>query len=173
MIAHAVGGVSARDLKVFFFSGGGTTVSNMKKVDAFVAVELTQGPHLEEESVKDGLYGFRNIVCWKNGDLQLSGNPRVKRFWSGYVKDDEVLGDNHEADQVKMEPLERAKLHCLNPALHWPCLNPESCPFAWCKGNQNSSARKSSSMKRSNKKSPRTRAAKRAKWTDPDILENF
>ena len=95
----------------------------MKKVDAFVAVELTQGPHLEEESVKDGLYGFRNIVCWKNRDLQLSGNPRVKRFWSGYVKDDEVLGDNHEADQVKMEPLERAKLHCLNPALHWPCLH--------------------------------------------------
>ena len=41
----------------------------MKKVDAFVAVELTQGPHLEEESVKDGLYGFRNIVCWKNGDF--------------------------------------------------------------------------------------------------------
>ena len=45
-------------------------MNNKKKVEAFVAVEITQGAHLVEESVKDGLYGFRNIVCWKNGDAR-------------------------------------------------------------------------------------------------------
>ena len=38
-------------------------MGKLKKVQAFVAVEITPGPHLEEESVKDGLYGFRSLFC--------------------------------------------------------------------------------------------------------------
>ena len=33
----------------------------MRKVQAFVAVEISPGPFLEEESLKDGLYGFRSL----------------------------------------------------------------------------------------------------------------
>ena len=43
-------------LKLYFSGGGG---NKLNKVEAFVAVEITPGPYLEEESVKDGLYGFR------------------------------------------------------------------------------------------------------------------
>ena len=103
----------------------------MKKVQAFVAVEITPGPFLEEESLKDGLYGFRspflsfsifcklacqnphplfrNIACWKNGDLQLMDNPRVTRWWSGSVPGDEV-------PQVQASPSPR----------HWSCLSPDN-----------------------------------------------
>ena len=50
-----------------YFSGG--WVSNMKKVEAYVAVEITPGPHLVEESVKDLSYGFtRNIVGWPESE---------------------------------------------------------------------------------------------------------
>ena len=88
-----------------YFSGG--WANKLRKVEAFVAVEITPGPFLEEESLKDGLYGFRshflpvsifcklvrqnphtlfrNIACWKNGDLHLTENPRVTRWWSGNV----------------------------------------------------------------------------------------
>ena len=103
----------------------------MKKVQAFVAVEITPGPFLEEESLKDGLYGFRypflsfsifcklacqnshplfrNIACWKNGDLQLMDNPRVTRWWSGSVPGDEV-------PELQASPSPR----------HWSCLSPDS-----------------------------------------------
>ena len=181
----------------------------MKKVDCFVAVEITQGPHLEEESVKDGLYGFRslflsfiicyelasqnshpfrNIVCWKNGDLQLSGNPRVKRFWSGNVS--EAPQHNPEAKegikQVKAqtEPGRRRLSEPTKP--HWPCLTPQTCPFVWCKENQEALSR----LNKSDSKIARRRAAKkrpledvepessqdcdvkaRSRWTDRDILE--
>ena len=67
---------------------------NLKKVEAYIALEITAGPHLVENLVKVGLNGFRNIVCWKNGDLLLSNNPRVKRFWSGSVVGGEVREDN-------------------------------------------------------------------------------
>jgi len=168
------------------YSGGG--IAFMKKVDCFVAVEITQGPHLEEESVKDGLYGFRNIVCWKNGDLQLSGNPRVKRFWSGNVS--EAPGHNPEAKegikQVKAqtEPGRRRLSEPTKP--HWPCLTPQNCPFVWCKENQEALSR----LNKSDNKIARKRAAKkrpledvepessqdcdvkaRSRWTDRDILE--
>ena len=41
----------------------------MKKVEAYVAVEIIPGPHLVEESVKDLSYGFtRNIVGWPESE---------------------------------------------------------------------------------------------------------
>ena len=163
----------------------------MKKVEAFVAVEITQGPHLVEESVKDGLYGFRNIVCWKNGDLHLKGNPRVKRFWSGNIS--EVPEDNPLANQGKqvkaqMEPGWGRRLS--EPSKpHWPCLSPHNCPIAGCKENQpQDSPEGSPCLDKPDKKIARTRAAKRpledvvptspeecvkagSSWTDREILE--
>ena len=58
----------------------------MKKVEAYVAVEITQG--WVEESFKDGSNGFRSVVVWLNKQLPLSNDPCVKKFWSVKVKDD-------------------------------------------------------------------------------------
>ena len=152
-------------------------------------MEITQGPHLVEESVKDGLYGFRNIVCWQNGDLQLSGNPRVKRFWSGKISEDNP-GEN-EGAQVKAQMEggwgRRRLSEPLKP--HYPCLTPETCPFAWCKENRPQDSPEGSSDLNKPDKIGRSRGSKRpledveptstkkdrvkarSSWTDRELLE--
>ena len=191
-------------IKKSYFSGSGDKSYKLKKVEAFVAVEITQGPHLVEESVKDGLYGFRNIVCWQNGDLQLSGNPRVKRFWSGDISEDtpEENAEGSEGNQGKAqtEPgLSKRRLS--EPSkLHYPCLDPQNCPFArvpgiQCKENRpQDSPGESSGLNKPDKKAGRSRGVKRplekveptspqdrvkaqervkaaSRWTDRELLE--
>ena len=178
-------------IKKSYFSGSGDKSYKLKKVEAFVAVEITQGPHLVEESVKDGLYGFRNIVCWQNGDLQLSGNPRVKRFWSGNINEDnpeENPGGNEGKAQTEPGGGRRRLSEPLKP--HYPCLTPENCPFAWCKENRpQDSPEGSSDLNKSDKKIGRSRGSKRSlegvepkstkkdrakarsSWTDRELLE--
>ena len=122
-----------------------------------MGVEISQGAHLVEESVKDGLYGFRNIVCWKNGDLQLKGNPRVKRFWSGKINE---VDEANQGKQVKteMEPGWGRRLS--EPSkLHWPCLTPENCPIAGY--NLYKENQPQDSPHKPDKKIARTRAGKR------------
>ena len=84
-----------------------------------------------EESVKDGLHGFRNIVCWRNGDLNLTNNPLVKKFWFGTVESDEEEGeDSPEPDtnqQTKAHPDRRLSDPCLALPLPVPCLTIHSC----------------------------------------------
>ena len=113
----------------------------MEKVEAYVAVEITSGPHLVEESVKDGSYGFRNIVCWLNRQLPLSNDPFVKGYRFGF------LGVKKVSEvEAQMEPgWGRRFSEPSNP--HWPCLAPQNCSWPGCKEIQpKESAKESSSL---------------------------
>ena len=170
-----------------YFSGGGDKHLNMMKVEAYVAVEIAQGPHLVEDTVKDGLYGFRNIVCWQNGDLQLSGNPRVKRFWTGSISE-----DNPGENLVETETGKRKLSESPKPKTHYPCLNPQTCPFAWCKAKEKKPQDSPGESDKPDNKVERTRGSKRplenvestspkkdrkkakkarSSWTDRELLE--
>ena len=60
----------------------------MGKVEAYIAVELVLGsfltPAIAEESLKEGSV-YRNIVAWQGGELKLSREYHVKKFWHGTV----------------------------------------------------------------------------------------
>ena len=140
-----------------------------------------------EESVKDGLHGFRNIVCWRNGDLNLTNNPLVKKFWSGAFESDEgELEDDRQANAKEQTKADRRLSDPGRP--HFPCITPHSCHFASYKENQPQEVSGSGplSLERPHKKAKRSRAAKRpleeleddplqaeSLWTDREILEWF
>ena len=171
------------------FSGGGDGTNNLKKVEAYVAISIIPGSHLVEESVKDGLHGFRNIVCWRSGDLNLTNNPLVKRFWFGTVEsDEEELEDDRQAN-LKGQTKAHSDRRLSDPGRpHFPSVTPHSCHFASCKENQpqEASGSRALSLERPHKKVKRSRAAKRpleeleedplqaeSLWTDREILEWF
>ena len=110
------------------FSGGGDGTNNLKKVEAYIAISMSPGSHLVEESVKDGLHGFRNIVCWRNGDLNLTNNPLVKKFWFGTVENVEELGDGPDTNQqTKAHSDRRLSDSFVALPLPVPCLTIHSC----------------------------------------------
>jgi len=110
------------------YSGGGDGTNNLKKVEAYIAISIIPGSHLVEESVKDGLHGFRNIVCWRSGDLNLTNNPLVKKFWFGTVENVEELEDSPDTNQQsKAHPDRRLSDPCLALPLPVPCITPHSC----------------------------------------------
>ena len=142
-----------------------------------------------EESVKGFGYGFRNIVCWRNGDLDLTNNPLVKKFWFGTVEsDEEELEDDPQAN-AKEQTKAHSDRRLSDPGRpHFPSLTPHSCHFASCKENQPQEVSGSGplSLERPHKKAKRSRAAKRpleeleddplqaeSLWTDREILEWF
>ena len=68
---------------ITLFPSGGWS-NNLGKVEAFIALEISPGPHLVEESVREG-HVFRNIVAWVRGPLELYDKKHVVRFWYGQV----------------------------------------------------------------------------------------
>ena len=169
------------------FSGGRDGTNNLKKVEAYVAISISPGCHLVEESVKDGLHGFRNIVCWRNGDLNLTNNPLVKKFWSGAVESDEGELEDDRQTHAKEQTKAHSDRRLSDPGRpHFPCLTHHSCHLASYKENQPQEVSGSGplSLERPHKKAKRSRAAKRpleeledgplqALWTDREILEWF
>ena len=100
----------------------------MKKVEAYIAISIIPGSHVVEESVKNGFHGFRNIVCWRSGDLNLTNNPLVKKFWFGTVENVEELEDSPDTNQQsKAHPDRRLSDPCLALPLPVPCITPHSC----------------------------------------------
>ena len=166
-------------------------MNNLKKVEAYVAISIIPGCHLVEESVKDGLNGFRNIVCWRSGDLNLTNNPLVKKFWFGTVESDEEEGEDDRQANAKEQTKAHSDRRLSDPGRpHFPSVTPHSCHFASYKENQPQEVSGSGSgplsLERPHKKAKRSRAAKRpleeleddplqaeSLWTDREILEWF
>ena len=143
-----------------------------------------------EESVKDGLHGFRNIVCWRSGDLDLTNNPLVKKFWFGTVEsDEEELEDGPEPDtnqQTKAHSERRLSDPCIALPLPVPCLK-EIQPQEGSRPGSLITHEKSEKAKTSKDKMvKRSRAVKRpleeladdpvqaeSLWINREILENY
>ena len=101
----------------------------MEQVEAYIAVEITTGPHLVEETLKDGSSGFRNIVCWLNGQLPLSNDNFVKGYRFGFLGDERVPEDNSQATQVEAQmETGRGKRFSQPSTSQWPCYPaPQNC----------------------------------------------
>ena len=172
-------------------SGGGDGTNNLKKVKTYVAISIIPGSHLVEESVKDGLHGFRNIVCWRSGDLNLTNNPLVKKFWWGAVESEEEELEDDRLTNAKEQIKAHSDRGLSDPGRpHFPCLTPHSCHFASYKYKENQPQEVSGSgplsLERPHKKAKRSRAATRpleelednplqaeSLWTDREILDWF
>ena len=153
-----------------------------------------------EESVKGFGYGFRNIVCWRNGDLVLTNNPLVKKFWFGVVEsDEEELEDGPEPDtnqQTKAHPDRRLSDPGLALTLPVPCLSLHSCkenqpqegsrPGSLITHEKSEKAKTSKDKMANDKIVKRSRAVKRpleeladdpvqaeSLWINREFLENY
>ena len=87
------------------------SANNLAKVEAFLALEIRPGPHLLEESVREGS-AFRNIVAWTRGSLDLSNKKHVLRFWHGEVTSGDfelrkLLAEKDEQIRMLTEEKER------------------------------------------------------------------